>query len=255
MGEGHQHSPAPQDRARPGNDHAADRSQGAEYGARREPGVRASCGRLPVLAFRRRRKQPQAEAVTRRYSRLVQRLGIRTTCHKLRHYSATELIAGGVDVRTVAGRLGHGGGGATTLRVYTPWVSEADQRASSGLLDRLPCRPAGDPGVVGPEELFAQNPFELTAMDLRSQILDGTLGVGAAISSCCSGLVPAPTTQRRGAPTAMRRPSIAPPTQPREPTHELHDECERLGLGAAGELPGVCDTARQVPPINWITPR
>ena len=47
-----------------------------------------------------------------------QRLGIETTAHKLRHYSATELIAGGVDVRTVAGRLGHGGGGTTTLRVY-----------------------------------------------------------------------------------------------------------------------------------------
>jgi hypothetical protein len=35
--------------------------------------------------------------------------------HSLRHYSATELIAAGVDVRTVAGRLGHGSGGATTL--------------------------------------------------------------------------------------------------------------------------------------------
>ncbi|MGW0231504.1 hypothetical protein ACWDWO_24625 [Actinopolymorpha singaporensis] len=45
-------------------------------------------------------------------------LGIRTTLHKLHHYSATELIAAGVDVRTIAGRLGHGGGGATTLRVY-----------------------------------------------------------------------------------------------------------------------------------------
>ncbi|WP_218130031.1 tyrosine-type recombinase/integrase [Pseudonocardia oroxyli] len=31
-----------------------------------------------------------------------------TTYHKLRHYSATELIAAGVDPRTVAGRLGHG---------------------------------------------------------------------------------------------------------------------------------------------------
>ena len=35
--------------------------------------------------------------------------------HDLRHYSATELIASGVDVLTVAGRLGHGGGGSTTL--------------------------------------------------------------------------------------------------------------------------------------------
>ncbi len=120
--------------------------------------------------------------ITRRYGRLVQRLGIKTTFHKLRHYSATELIAGGVDVRTVAGRLAtDGGGGATTLRVYAAWVSEADQRASTGLLDRLPRRPVGDPGVVGPDELFAQNPYELTAIDLRAQILDGTIAAGSAL--------------------------------------------------------------------------
>ena len=119
--------------------------------------------------------------ITRRYARLVHRLGIKTTFHKLRHYSATELIAGGVDVRTVAGRLGHGGGGATPLRVYAAWVSEADQRASTGLLDRLPRRPVGDPGVVGPDELVAQNPYELTAMDLRAQILDGSIAAGSAL--------------------------------------------------------------------------
>src|SRR6266545_6014471 len=37
--------------------------------------------------------------------------------HKLRHYSATELLAAGVDLRTVAGRLGHSEGG-TTLAFY-----------------------------------------------------------------------------------------------------------------------------------------
>jgi integrase len=37
---------------------------------------------------------------------MVNRLGIQTTLHKLRHYSATELIAAGVDPRTVAGLLG-----------------------------------------------------------------------------------------------------------------------------------------------------
>ncbi len=119
--------------------------------------------------------------ITQRYSRLVQQLGIRTTFHKLRHYSATELIASGVDVRTVAGRLGHGGGGATTLRVYAAWVSETDQRASTGLLDRLPRRPVGDPGVVGPDELFVRNPYERAAMDLRAQILAGTHEAGSPL--------------------------------------------------------------------------
>jgi integrase len=50
------------------------------------------------------------DTATQRYDRMAKRLGIRTTLHKLRHYSATELIAAGVDIRTVAGRLGPGGG-------------------------------------------------------------------------------------------------------------------------------------------------
>jgi len=77
------------------------------------------------------------DTATHKYDRMAKRLSIRTTLHKLRHYSATELIAAGVDVRTIAGRLGHGGGGATTLRVYAAWVSEADQRAAAILGSRL----------------------------------------------------------------------------------------------------------------------
>ncbi|MEN3300360.1 MAG: integrase, partial [Pseudonocardia sp.] len=81
-------------------------------------------------------------SMTQRYSRMVGRLGIDTHLHALRHYSATELIAAGVDIRTVAGRLGHSGGGTTTLRVYAAWLAEADQRAATGLSSRLPARPA-----------------------------------------------------------------------------------------------------------------
>lgn len=78
--------------------------------------------------------------VTQRYGRLAQRLGIDTHLHSLRHYSATELIAAGVDIRTVAGRLGHAGGGSTTLRTYTAFVLEADQRAAVALAERRPRR-------------------------------------------------------------------------------------------------------------------
>ncbi len=60
-------------------------------------------------------------AVTHRYSKMCRLLGIDSHLHALRHYSATELLTAGVDLRTVAGRLGHGGGGATTLRVYAAW--------------------------------------------------------------------------------------------------------------------------------------
>jgi integrase len=79
----------------------------------------------------------QPDTATQRYERMAERLGIRTTLHKLRHYSATELIAAGVDVRTIAGRLGHGGGGTTTLKVYAAFVNEADQRAAAVLAQRM----------------------------------------------------------------------------------------------------------------------
>jgi integrase len=85
------------------------------------------------------------DSVTQRYERMARKLKIKTTLHKLRHYSATELIAAGVDVRTVAGRLGHSGGGATTLRVYAAWTSEADQRAAAALSARMPARPSPRP--------------------------------------------------------------------------------------------------------------
>ena len=44
-------------------------------------------------------------SLTQRYDRLAKRLEVETTFHELRHYSATELIAAGVDICTVAGRL------------------------------------------------------------------------------------------------------------------------------------------------------
>jgi len=53
------------------------------------------------------------DGITHRYARMTANLGIKTHLHALRHYSATELLAAGVDLRTVAGRLGHGGGGVT----------------------------------------------------------------------------------------------------------------------------------------------
>lgn len=80
-------------------------------------------------------------AVTHRYGRMCKTLGIDSHLHGLRHYPATELLSAGVDLRTVAGWLGHGGGGATTLRVYAAWVAESDRRASKILGSRIKRRP------------------------------------------------------------------------------------------------------------------
>jgi hypothetical protein len=82
-------------------------------------------------------------STTHRFERMARRLGIDSTLHKLMHYSSTELLNAGVNIRVVAGRLGHGGGGATTLRVYAAWLAEADQRAAPALAGRMPARPAG----------------------------------------------------------------------------------------------------------------
>jgi integrase len=111
------------------------------------------------------------DSITQRYTRLAARLGIKSHIHQMRHYSATELIAAGVDVRTVAGRLGHGGGGTTTLKVYAAWLSEQDQRAASTLSARMPARPR----TPAPRQ---PSPYEAIADTLRDEISSGKRAPG-----------------------------------------------------------------------------
>jgi len=111
------------------------------------------------------------QAISQRYRRLALRLKLRSTrLHSLRHYSATELVAAGVDIRTVAGRLGHGSGGATTLKVYAGWVNEADRRAADTMATIVP-KPVPAPAMP-------RGPYETIAGSLRRQILCGELKPG-----------------------------------------------------------------------------
>jgi integrase len=55
--------------------------------------------------------------------------------HDLRHFAATRLIAEGVPVRTVSGRLGHANP-STTLSVYSHFVEASDQDAA-GIMGRI----------------------------------------------------------------------------------------------------------------------
>lgn len=123
-------------------------------------------------------------SVSQRYRRMCARLGWDMNIHELRHYSATELIAAGVDVRTVAGRLGHGGGGSTTLRVYSAWVSEADQKAAGTFTVRMPAPPpieldaactSVESEIGSPEPT---SPYLRIAADLRGAISCGALRPG-----------------------------------------------------------------------------
>jgi len=91
-----------------------------------------------LFSYRPLRDRPaDPSGITHRYARMCAKIGIDSHLHALRHYSATELLAAGVDLRTVAGRLGHRGGGATTLKVYAAWVGESDRRAAEILGGRM----------------------------------------------------------------------------------------------------------------------
>lgn len=70
------------------------------------------------------------DSVSRRFRRLCEReavTGVRL--HDLRHFVATQLLSAGVDVRTVAGRLGHRKA-ATTLNVYAHVLEQSDRQAA-----------------------------------------------------------------------------------------------------------------------------
>jgi integrase len=114
----------------------------SDHRARYEEQMRSVGGepsnRAFVFSYQPMRDTPaDPSAITRRYGHMCAALGIDSHLHALRHYSATELLTAGVDLRTVAGRLGHGGGGATTLRVYAAWVGESDRHAAEVLGGRM----------------------------------------------------------------------------------------------------------------------
>ena len=126
------------------------------------------------------------DSVSQRYAKMCRRLGWDMNLHQLRHYSATELVAAGVDLRTIAGRLGHSGGGVTTLRVYSAWMPEADSRAATTLGTRLPApegltqarrAPVRDSGKPADES----SPYRQIATDLLGAIQCGALAKGDPI--------------------------------------------------------------------------
>jgi len=109
-------------------------------------------------------------SVTQKYRLMATKLHLHSTrLHALRHYSATELLTAGVDLRTVAGRLGHGDG-TTTLRTYAAWVAAADRRAAEQIAELMP--------VVVPQPPRPRGPYESIADGLRDHIVSGRLRPG-----------------------------------------------------------------------------
>ena len=70
-------------------------------------------------------------SVTSRFIALRNELGLKhIRLHHLRHFAATVMLAGGVDVRTVAGRLGHSRP-TLTLQTYAHVMEVTDRRAAA----------------------------------------------------------------------------------------------------------------------------
>ena len=70
----------------------------------------------------------------------------------------------------MAGRLGHGSGGATTLKTYAAWVEQADQLAAEKIAAIAP-RPQ-------PELVVPRGAYDALAQALREDIVSGRLRPG-----------------------------------------------------------------------------
>ena len=75
-------------------------------------------------------KPIRPDGVSHRFTKLARRLGVECRLHDLRHFMVTQLVAAGVDVRTVAGRAGHVDGGRMTLGTYAHFQRAQDRQAA-----------------------------------------------------------------------------------------------------------------------------
>jgi integrase len=85
--------------------------------------------------------------VTQFTTRLRDRLDIPDFhLHSLRHWSGTALVEAGIDIRNIAGRLGHSDGGVLLLNRYAHRSDEQDRKAGEVLGTLLGM--TDDPGTI-----------------------------------------------------------------------------------------------------------
>jgi integrase len=76
------------------------------------------------------REPVKPDTITEGFRSLTNRAGVKLRFHDLRHFTATQLIGAGVDVRTVAERLGHADPNIT-LRTYAAAIEERGRQAAA----------------------------------------------------------------------------------------------------------------------------
>lgn len=102
----------------------------------------ACCVILPESAFVFSRTPDglspwRPDRVTLAFRRAADRLGLYgVRLHDLRHFSATQLLAAGVPIKSVSARLGHANA-TTTLNVYAHQIETVDERAAEVLAGLL----------------------------------------------------------------------------------------------------------------------
>lgn len=90
-----------------------------------------------VFTVDKQHLQPiRPDSTTRQFAALCRKLGLQgVRLHDLRHFTATRLLAAGVDPRTVSGRVGHART-STTLDMYAAFVPARDRDAAE-IMGRL----------------------------------------------------------------------------------------------------------------------
>ena len=91
------------------------------------------------------------DSVSRSFRRLARAEGLDgVRLHDLRHFVATQLLGAGVDIRTVAGRLGHRNA-STTLNVYAHFLAQTDE-AAANIIGSVISRSSPNEGSADPTQ-------------------------------------------------------------------------------------------------------
>jgi hypothetical protein len=126
---------------------------------------------------------------TRRFAKLRDQAGTKARLHDVRHFVATTPLTSGVDLATVAGRLGHGGGGKSTLAIYSYFLQEPDRIAADVMGTVLKRKPIATERGTGSVNRAVGSVMRRTLVAaVLSLVSAGTIAVGSSpVSADCSG--------------------------------------------------------------------